>query len=239
MDNYRITVMDVGQGQCILLQEKDQYFLVDCGGDYGEEAADTAAQLLLSQGIYEINGLLLTHYDEDHAGGVEAFLSRIRVKKLYLPELEDVSGIRAALTETCKDSIVWVAPDTKTVIPEGNISIFSPSAGKSDNESSLCVLFQPENCDILITGDRSKAGERALLEQVQLPKLDILVAGHHGSNTATSLELLMTTQPAAAVISVAENNLYGHPRPEVLDRLSRFDCQIYRTDLQGTIIFRR
>ena len=238
MDNYRITVMDVGQGQCILLQEKDQYFLVDCGGDYGEEAADTAAQLLLSQGIYEINGLLLTHYDEDHAGGVEAFLSRIRVKKLYLPELEDVSGIRAALTETCKDSIVWVAPDTKTVIPEGNISIFSPSAGKSDNESSLCVLFQPENCDILITADRSSRGERALLAQTQLPDIEILVVGHHGAKSSTSLELLAATQPEIAVISVGKNNNFGHPSSEVLERLALFGCQVYRTDIQGTITFR-
>ena len=73
----------------------------------------------------------------------------------------------------------------------------------------------------------------------ELPKLDVLVAGHHGSHEATSLELLMVTQPAAVVISVGADNPYGHPREEILNRLSNFNCEIYRTDLQGTITFRR
>jgi competence protein ComEC len=78
-----------------------------------------------------------------------------------------------------------------------------------------------------------------LLKEAQLPKMELLVAGHHGSHLATSLELLMATQPEVVAISVGADNRYGHPREELLDRLSRFGCEIYRTDLQGTIIFRR
>ena len=77
------------------------------------------------------------------------------------------------------------------------------------------------------------------MQQTQLPMLELLVVGHHGSNESTSVELLQATLPMAAVISVEKDNRYGHPRQEVLDRLSRFGCEVYRTDMQGTIIFRR
>ena len=99
-------------------------------------------------------------------------------------------------------------------------------------------MFQAENYDILITGDRSKAGERKLLQQIDLPMLELLIVGHHGSNESTSLELLHATCPKTAVISVGEDNRYGHPRQEVMERLAQFHCEIYRTDIDGTIILR-
>jgi len=239
LDTTRVSVIDVGQGQSILFQQGRTHYLVDCGGDHAGITADTVSNFLLSQGIFRLDGIILTHYDADHAGSVLNLLTNVEVDGIYMPDIHDTNGLRDVIEATCPNKVRLIAETYKITTDNGKITLYPASAEANDNESSVCVLFQAENCDILITGDRSKAGERALLEQVQLPKLDILVAGHHGSNTATSLELLMTTQPAAAVISVAENNLYGHPRPEVLDRLSRFDCQIYRTDLQGTIIFRR
>ena len=78
-----------------------------------------------------------------------------------------------------------------------------------------------------------------LLRQVQLPQLELLIAGHHGSNTATSFDLLFATQPQAVAISVGEDNIYGHPGQDMLERLEHFGCQVYRTDLEGTIVFRR
>ena len=238
MDYFRMTVLDVGQGQCVLLQNEDKYFLVDCGGDYATEASDIAAQLLLSQGISKIDGVILTHYDKDHVGGIDAFLSRIPAKKLYLPDLEDASGVRDLLVTQYPDSICWIGADMVFAIPEGNITLYSGQEDKSDNERSLCVLFQPENCDIMIMADRNGVGERALLVQTKLPDLEILVAGHHGSKYSTSLELLSATKPETVVISAGKNNSFGHPSPELLDRLKLFGCRVYRTDMDGTIIFR-
>ena len=82
---------------------------------------------------------------------------------------------------------------------------------KTGNESSMCVLFQTENCDILITGDNSQEGELLLLERTQLPMLEVLVVGHHGSKYSTAPELLEQTKPAVAIISVGEHNSYGQP----------------------------
>ena len=239
LDDTRVAVIDVGQGQSILLQQEKSVYLVDCGGEHAGMTADTVANFLLSQGIFQLDGVILTHYDSDHAGGILNLLSVVDAQRIYIPDYMDTNGLRATIETACTNRISTIDKTTELDISSGKITLYPALTGGNDNDSSLCVLFQTETCDILITGDRNAAGERALLEQADIPELELLVAGHHGSHLATSLELLMATQPDAVAISVGADNRYGHPRQEILERLSRFDCDIYRTDLQGTIIFRR
>ena len=236
LDDYRVTAVDVGQGQCLLLQTDGKYYMVDCGGDSGDDAADRAIGLLLSQGIFRLDGLIITHYDADHAGGAEQLLSRIPTRQLYLPILDGDNDIRDSLSRKYPDKISWVREDT--VLADANITIYPSLDTRDDNESSLCILFQPADCDILITGDRSFDGETELMAHTELPDLEILVAGHHGSRTSTSWELLNKTRPEIVIISVGADNRYGHPTGETLERLKLFGCIVYRTDLEGTIIFR-
>ncbi len=236
LDDFRFTAVDVGQGQCLILQNDGKYYMVDCGGDTGDKAADKASQLLLSQGIFRLDGLIITHYDEDHAGGAEQLLSRIPADTLYLPITDEENEIRDGLSQKYSDQIQWV--EQELLLDSVDITIYPSDNTEDANESSLCVLFQPEDCDILITGDRSFDGEAELMNQVSLPDLEILVAGHHGSKTSTSWDLLNTTRPEIVMISVGADNRYGHPTWETLERLKLFGCDIYRTDLEGTIIFR-
>lgn len=236
MDNYRLTAIDVGQGQCLILQTNDRYYMVDCGGDSGDTAANRAIGLLLSQGIFRLDGLIITHYDADHATGAPQLLSIIPADTIFLPDMDEENEIRENLVQRYADKIHWVE-ETVSLEADG-IEIIPSFETKDSNESSLCVLFQQENCDILITGDRSKEGERYLIENTDLPDLEILVAGHHGSKSSTSWELLEATRPEIVIISVGEDNSYGHPSWETLERLRIFDCDIYRTDTMGTIIFR-
>jgi len=237
LDSYRITVLDVGQGQCILLQTKNRNYIVDCGGDSDTGAADTAAQMLGSQGISRIDGLILTHYDSDHAGGVPYLLTRIDADKLYLPTGDSQSFIECLRQEDRKN-IVFVNNDMILQETEASISLFPSKNTKENAETSMGILFQIENYDILITGDMDSGGEKALLERANLPKLELMMVGHHGSNTSTSWELLEATRPKVAVISVSAENHYGHPAENVLNKLKIFGCKVYRTDTQGTIIFR-
>lgn len=237
-DNYRMTVLDVGQGQCILLQSDGKTFMVDCGGDSDENTADLAVQTLLSQGITRLDGLVLTHYDADHAGGAAHLLKRMRVETLFLPEKSDDTGLEEAIRDAAKGKVVTVDKDLLLSFGKTQLSIFSSQELQSSNESSLCVLFQRENCDILITGDRSTTGELLLLQTGRIPDLDILVAGHHGSESSTGEFLLKTTTPETVVISVGADNGYGHPSDAVLDRLKTYGCVVRRTDLEGTIIIR-
>lgn len=237
-DDCRMTVLDVGQGQCIILQSEGKTYLVDCGGSYDDTAADIAAQRLLSQGIARLDGIIVTHYDADHSGGVGFLLSRIPADMIFIPDCQDESGTREMLESRMAGKTNAVLRDIVLSYGTTKITIFGPAVPDSGNESSLAVLFQAGNCDILITGDRSALGERLLLKTAQLPDLEILVAGHHGSKHSTCEELLSATTPEIVVISVGENR-YGHPASEVLDRLEKYGCAVYRTDILGTITFRR
>lgn len=236
-DSFRFTVLDVGQGQCLIFQCGNNTYMIDCGSDEPKVAADRAADLLHGQGIQKLDGLILTHYDDDHANAAEYLLYRVPADTLYLPQTSDEEGM-SFFAERYEDKIQWITEDQEIAGADFQISLYPATDYSSNNESSMCVLCRVDNCDILITGDRLQSGEKSLLETHKLPDLEVLVVGHHGSNSATSLELLKATMPDAAVISVSEDNRYGHPAQETLYRLSLFDCYIYRTDQMGTIIFK-
>jgi competence protein ComEC len=237
-DDMRLTMLDVGQGQSLILQSDGKTFLIDCGGYRAEDAADLAAETLLSQGITRLDGLILTHYDRDHAGGVEYLLSRIPAERVYLPDAPDTDETMEGILSAAADKAFFVTSDQILTWQETAVTVFAPLLQGDDNESGLCILFEKENCDILITGDLSSYGESLLCAYTDLPQLTLLVAGHHGSKYSASETLLSATTPEYAFISVGENS-YGHPAAETLERLLAAGCKIYRTDLSGTIIFRR
>lgn len=236
LDMTRVTVLNVGQGQSILLQSGNSRYLVDCGAEDGN-SADVVANYLHSRGIFRLEGIILTHYDSDHAGDIADLLTQIEVDCLLLPDTMDENGLRQEIEAACSDKIIWIREDTRVQMNPGWINLYVAENPGNDNESSMCALFHSENCDILITGDRSTAGERALLEKAELPQLELLIAGHHGASDATGRELLLKTRPAAVAISCGESK-YGHPADSVLRRLQEFGCSVYRTDQMGTIIFR-
>ena len=236
-DNYRVTFFDVGQGQAILLECDDRKYLVDCGGDSDRIAAETVVQHLRARSITSIDAVIVTHYDRDHTGGIPLLLSEIKTDRLYLPDIMDESGMRQTLI-SAYSSATFVSAYTEIETESMKLTMIPGEHEIRDNERSMCILFQTENCDILITGDRSTVGEKALLQQIRLPEVDILVAGHHGAKTSTGMELLEIVRPKIVVISVAEDNFYGHPSEETLYRINLFLSKIYRTDRDGTIVFK-
>lgn len=229
-DETRLTVLDVGQGQCILLQNQGRSFLVDCGGDSDMAVAELAAQTLLGQGIHKLDGLILTHCDRDHAGGAEFLMKRMDVELLVQPE---DGTVRTDIPT------VYASENLEIRLGSAVLRIYAPTYPTDSNESSLCVLFDTEKCDILITGDRSAFGERSLLRNADIDQVDVLIAGHHGSKNSTCEQLLETVQPEIVCISAGKDNPYGHPAEETLERLARFGCKVYRTDRLGTITIRR
>jgi len=237
LDDYRVSVLDVGQGQCVLLQSEGRTYMVDCGGDYDENAADKAAAVLLSQGITRLDGLILSHYDRDHVGGARYLLTRIPTDVLILPEGSGAAQWESEIVKAHSGTPIRGSEDLQICWADAVITVFASQNRQTSNESSLCVLFHTEKCDILITGDRTTAGEELLLWHGDIPKLDALIVGHHGSGKSTGEALLAATQPKTAIISVGENS-YGHPSEDVLERLVQYGCVIRRTDLEGTIILR-
>ncbi len=234
MDNLRLNVLDVGEGQAILLQAGGEHYLVDCGGDSEERTADRVAQTLLSQGVFRLDGVILTHYDRDHVGGLENLLTRIPIEHFYLPDQREIP-----ISQEDGALCTLVSRDTEIPLGSGKLVLLEPGGENSNNENCMCVLFESEECVILITGDRGRSGERRLLADYVLPDVDILIAGHHGSKNSTTEELLRAVRPETVIISAGKNNRYGHPAQEVLDRLAEYNCTVYRTDQMGSVLVRR
>ena len=237
-DDVRLTALDVGQGQSLILRHGGNTYLIDCGGSHDQIAANLAADTLLSQGIARLDGIILTHGDRDHAGGIPYLLTRLDAEFVMMPSTTDAETA-ADVVGNWDGDVIYVSDPLLLDQDGAQIRVFGPTFAPESNENSLCVLFESENCAILITGDRGNVGELLLMKQTQLPDVDLLIAGHHGSKYSTSQALLDTVRPETVFISVGAHNGYGHPAPEILERLADFGCAVYRTDINGTLIFRR
>lgn len=238
LDACRLTVVSVGEGQCILLQSRGERFLIDCGGNSDSNAADSAMAALLSQGVFRLDGIVLTHYDRDHTGALLNLLNWVDATQAYFPDTED-RGYAEQFREETDIPVQKISDNTKIPLGSGTITLFSPGTLKTENENCMCVLFETENCVILITGDRGKSGETHLVREQVLPDVNILIAGHHGSKHSTNDVLLDAVLPETVIISCGAGNSYGHPAPEMLERLTARSCEILRTDTMGTITLRR
>lgn len=231
-------VLNVGQGQSTIFQSGDFTAMIDCGS-LDLDAAKLAAHTLFSGGKSHVDALILTHYDEDHAGGVLDLMELVQVGVLILPDVPDKSGTRQAIANAADCEIVYVSELTELAFETGKITVYPPVIRKNDDNSGICVLASASEYDILITGDLDQYMEMRLLACWELPQAELLVAGHHGSKSSTSQILLDTICPQTVAVSVGENNYYGHPAPETLRRIESAGAEIYRTDLQGTLVFRK
>lgn len=240
MSNCAMTtqVLDVGQGQCVLFVSQDHAAVVDCGGSGMNSAGDKLGNQLELLGIRKLDALILTHYDSDHINGLEALLERTRVTQVIAPTPEaDSQDAETVKTLCARYDIPWnqLKRDETLSVGAGRLEIYAPLTEGKSNESGLAVVSTVHDFDVLITGDMDKATEKKLLKAKPLPDVEVLVAGHHGSSYSTGKELLDATTPEAAVISVGEENSYGHPGQATLDRLKERNIAVYRTDLEGTI----
>ncbi len=230
-------VLDVGQGQSVVLASGGEFALVDCGSaNRWKNAGETAARQLASMGCRHLDYLLLTHCDRDHVSGVTGLLERLTVDALLLPEGEG-AGEQGALLSAAEEhgvSVRFVTSEERLDFGRGTLHVYPPLGDSGDNDRGLSILASAGENDFLITGDMGAATEAKLLETYGLPDIEALVAGHHGSKYASSQALLEALRPETACISVGSNS-YGHPAEETLLRLARQGCDIYRTDLHGTI----
>ena len=236
-----IAVLDVGQGQCVFLRSKGYTAMIDCGGTQGDPVGDLAAEKVKQGGSAKLDALILSHYDQDHVNGVPELLRQIRVDTVYLPDVSFEPETRAELEQAIAGSgarIVYVTEDCSIQAGEGSLTVFAPVSTYDSNAASLAVLFSSPEYGMLMTGDLDRYSEYDLLLSHSLPRVNLLVAGHHGSGGSTSEELLEAILPEAVAISVGKNS-YGHPAQETLDRIAKIRAAVYRTDQNGEIVIRR
>jgi len=231
-------VLNVGQGQCTLLQTEGFTAVLDCGG---YDAGESVVQTLHSGGQTHVDALFLTHYDSDHANGTVQVLHTLDVGLLVMPDIPDESGLRRAVEEAAHESGTRVLPVsdlTKITVSDGEFTVYPPVSKENDNNSGISILASALEYDILITGDLDAFMEMRLLSRWELPEVEILVAGHHGAANSTSSVLLETVNPKVVVVSAGEDNPYGHPATETLDRIAQAGAAVFRTDEDGAILLR-
>lgn len=234
----RITFLDVGQGECILIRCKNgSNILIDAGSSTVSNVGEQRIiHCLKSLGVASIDKLILTHEDGDHTSGVDELIhSNIKIKSIVLSKLQLERGLFSELDETGMIEEV-IAGD---MIYEGDTCFRILAPGKdlnfSDNAASVVVEMENKEKTVLFTGDLEGEGEEALISSGLLHSVDILKVAHHGSKNSSSDEFLEVTSPKLAVISAGKRNSYGHPHKETLERLKEIGCEIVVTKDVGAI----
>ena len=231
-------VLDVGQGQSVILSSQGDFALTDCGSlNRWKDAGGIAAEALQSAGCRQLRYLLLTHYDYDHVSGVQGLWERVGAETLLCPPDGGDTDAQAAIlaaAEAHGTEVRFITEETTLPLGEATLTVYPPLGDDSSNERGLVYLVSAGDYDLLITGDIDAEMERRLIERYDLPDIEALVVGHHGSKYSTSAELLDALRPETAFISVGSNS-YGHPSDQAMERLAERDITIYRTDLQGDL----
>ena len=234
-----MTVLNVGQGQCITAFAGDTTFLVDCGNTNNlDNAGALAGEYLLSCGRERVDVLLLTHLHADHANGVLRLLEMLPVDMLLLPsESEDPDHLREAILASAEKHGTEVRALDSGARAERErlrMDIFHLTSGREENERCLMARLRIGETDMLITADAPQSMERQLAQREDISGTEILIVGHHGSKDACAPELLREAGGNMAVVSVGYNT-YGHPAEETLERLREAGYTVWRTDCSGTV----
>ncbi len=229
--------IDVGQGSATLLKSGSHAMLIDAGdSDQG-----TRIQLYLTkQGVENLDYLVLTHPDADHIGGAPVIITKFDIGQLFLSNYEKDNKT----TQKVKDAMQYkgmTASDYQVgdtfALGNASFTILGPQKEYTDsNNASVALMVQNGNNRFLFTGDCEAEAEADMAASQADLHADVYLAGHHGSDTASSQVFMDAVSPAYAVISCGEGNSYGHPHAEVLNRFRSMGIQVFRTDEQGSVI---
>jgi competence protein ComEC len=234
----KISFIDVGQADSILVQQGSNFMLIDAGNN-GD--AETVGNYLSNQGVKELKYFVGTHKDEDHIGSADYIINLFKVDKVYFPK-------QTATTKTFEDfasavknkglSLTVPKAGEQFKLGEALVTVLAPnSSGYEDsNDYSIVLKVVFGSTSFLLTGDAEAQSEREMVSAGRDLSASVLKIGHHGSGTSTSQAFLDKVNPRFAVISAGKDNKYGHPAQETMDRLKAMEIPVFRTDEQGTIV---
>ena len=235
----RLTMLDIGQGTALMLQTAHHNLLYDTGPAFG--TSDSGSRIILpwlrGEGLTRLDGLVLSHDDNDHTGGAASLLQQIKPGWLLhsLPEAHPLLTLRPAQSLRCQAGQSWQWDGVRFEVLWPDVATIANPAIK-DNDRS-CVIRVDAACgSVLLTGDLERAGEQQLLAQPL--RADVLLVPHHGSKTSSSQTFIDAVQPKLALVSAGYRNRFGHPRADVLQRYLDSGARIIRSDSSGAVTLR-
>lgn len=236
-----LKMLNVGQGDAVLIRSTSAVLLVDSGPPPRSIGLPLAVKRLAKEGVTELDALVITHAHPDHCGGATAVVRFIRVGALVVPRRQlSEPCILSASHEAARRGVRLVALDREESFRVGPVEVRAPRfrfrTNRLNNES-LIVLGTIGQERIFLAGDIEQEGERFWVEELLLSeqKRTILKVAHHGSLSSSTERFLDALQPQLALISAGRRNAFGHPHPQVLERLRRRRIEIERTDQRGAV----
>lgn len=236
-NTLKVVFLDVGQGASqLLISPSGKTMLIDAGNNDQEEHM---VQYLQQYGVDRLDIVIGTHPDADHIGGLDAVIDHFEVGKIYMPKVQANTKTFESLLKSIKNKGLKVS-SAKAGLKldwddQVDVTMLSPIlTGLDNNNMSAVIKVTYGDTSFLLTGDAGNASEKEMIESGVDLQADVLLVGHHGSKTSTSLRFLNQVNPKYAVIQVGENS-YGHPKEVILDRLLKKNIEVYRNDLDGTI----
>ena len=245
-----IHFLDVGQGDsCFIVTPHNKTILVDGGGstsssfDVGKE---TLIPYLLDRGYTKIDYIFISHFDQDHVGGILTVLQELRVGKIYINKQGENSQNYEKFLEIVSEKkldVQVIKSGDKILIDNLSFNILWPTEKQISenilNNNAIVMKLYYKNFSMLFTGDIEEIAEKAILNtyknKLEIFQSTILKVAHHGSKSSSTQEFLNVVKPKIALIGVGENNLFGHPNPHVVERLEECGTKIFRTDESGEI----
>ena len=226
---FQLWVLDVGQGLAVLVRTNDHLLVYDAGARY-PSGFDLGEAVVLSSihalGISKLDMLMISHGDNDHAGGAEAIVAAF-------PQARRYAGEPARMpmpSEQCVTGQAWQWDGVtfRVLSP-------APGGGNQDNDSSCVLLVEGKPGRVLLTGDISSRMEPQVVAAIPAGPAPVLLVPHHGSKTSSSAEFLAALKPPLALVSAGWRNRFGHPRPEVLQRYAEAGVSVLNTADEGAI----
>ena len=237
---FSVHIIDVGQGDSIFIQTpENKRILIDAGD---EEAEHTVYSYLKRKGVKKIDVLIATHPDTDHIGSMDYIIDKFKISHFYMPDAKTDSEAFYNLLDSCRDKNLKIEYLTKgdrlKIDSSTTMEILSPSTiTDKNNLNSIVSLLNYKGYEFLFTGDAEKENESEILSSCNLPDIEFLKAGHHGSSSSSTDEFIEKLKPEAVAISCGYNNDYGHPHRSVLDTFRENGSVVYRTDKNGSLVF--
>jgi len=235
-----VSFIDVGQGDSILVRSNDNAVLID-GGEHAQR--NVVLDYLRNAGVRRLCYVVATHPHSDHIGGLVTVLGRLEIGYVIMPDvLHDTNTFERFLDAIENNNISVRIPVPGDRLQAGILDFLviappnpHPGPARNLNNASIVLRLDHGSTSFLFTGDAERELEQWMIGSGMPLRANVLKIGHHGSRTSSIDAFLDAVDPSAAVITVGDGNIHGHPHREVLDRLNDRNIRIHRTDQMGTI----